>query len=156
MDRELEIAPSQPQPAQPQRVSYAPGSAIGRLEIPRVGLSAVVLEGSDSGTLRLSVDRLHNSSLPGEQGNVVLAAHRDTFFRPLRDIRAGDQISFRTTQGAFPYTLDWTRVVDPTDTEILQPTAAPSLTLVTYYPFSYMGPAPQRFIVRAVAVAAAR
>jgi len=159
VDRELEIATALPQqaqsqPEQPRRVSYALGSAIGRLEIPRLGLSAVVLEGSDTGTLRLGVGRLASSSLPGEPGNVVLAAHRDTFFRPLRNIRAGDQISLRTPQGTFPYTVDWTKVVDPSDTGVLQPTPAPSLTLVTCYPFSYIGPAPQRFIVRALPLAA--
>ena len=131
------------------------GSAIGRLEIPRIGLSVVVLEGSDSDTLRLGVGRLQNSSLPGEPGNVVLAGHRDTFFRALRTIRQGDQIAVRTEYGTFPYKVDWTRVVNPTDVEVLQPTPQPSLTLVTCYPFYYVGAAPQRFIVRAVPASAA-
>jgi sortase A len=132
------------------------GSAIGRLEIPRIGVSVVVLEGSDTEALRLGVGRLHNSALPGEPGNVVLAGHRDTFFRSLRDIRPGDRISLRTPQGTFAYTVDWTSVVNPADTAVLRPTANPALTLVTCYPFYYIGSAPQRFIVRAVPAGAAR
>lgn len=148
LDRVLDSLPAQP--ATQHRVSFRPGSAIGRLEIPRLGMSVVVLEGSDTDTLQLGVGRLRNSSLPGEPGNVVLAAHRDTFFRPLRDIRHGDRISLRTTQGTFAYTVDWTKVVSPTDVEVLKATAEPALTLVTCYPFYYIGSAPQRFIVRAL------
>jgi len=109
-----------------------------------------VLEGSDAGTLRLGVGRVRNSSLPGEPGNVVLAGHRDTFFRSLREIRKGDQLSLRTPEGTFPYTVDWTTVVNPKDTSVIMPTPSPALTLVTCYPFSYVGSAPQRFIVRAL------
>lgn len=154
LDRTLDTLP--PASMRPtHRVSYAAGSAIGRLEIPRIELSVVVLEGSDAGALRLGVGRLANSSLPGEPGNVVLAGHRDTFFRSLREIRTGDRISLRTPQGMFAYTVDWTQVVNPTDIEVLQPTPAPALTLVTCYPFYYLGSAPQRFIVRAHPVEAA-
>jgi LPXTG-site transpeptidase (sortase) family protein len=115
----------------------------------------VVLEGSDTGTLRLGVGRLRNSGLPGDAGNVVLAGHRDTFFRSLREIRPGDQISLRTPQGTFPYAVDWTTVVSPRDTSVLAQTASPALTLVTCYPFYYVGSAPQRFIVRALPLGAA-
>ena len=153
LDRALASLP--PQPAQTHAVSYEPGSAIGRLEIPRIGLSVVVLEGSDTGTLRLGIGRLRNSGMPGESGNVVLAGHRDTFFRSLREIRPGDQISLRTPQGTFPYTVDWTTVVNPGDTSVLAPTGSPALTLVTCYPFYYIGSAPQRFIVRALPPGAA-
>lgn len=147
LDRALD---SLPPPAAPQRISYEPGSALGRLEIPRIGLSVVVLEGSDTSTLRLGVGRLRNSSLPGEPGNVVLAGHRDTFFRSLREIRQGDRISLRTAQGTFPYTVEWTSVVNANETRVLLPTSSPALTLVTCYPFYYIGSAPQRFIVRAL------
>jgi sortase A len=146
LDRALDSLPAT---EQTNRISYASGSAIGRLDIPRLGLSSVVLEGSDAATLRLGVGRLHNSSLPSGSGNVVLAGHRDTVFRSLRNIRQGDQISLRTPEGQFQYSVDWTQVVDPTDTAVLQPTPEPSLTLVTCYPFYYVGSAPQRFIVRA-------
>jgi LPXTG-site transpeptidase (sortase) family protein len=149
VDRILENPQPRRRDGTPPRISYRAGSPIGRLEIPRLGLSVVVLEGSDSGTLRLGVGRLADSSLPGEPGNVVLAGHRDTFFRSLRAIRAGDRIFLRTAQGTFPYTVGWTKVVSPEDTEVLRPTSAPALTLVTCYPFYYVGPAPERFIVRA-------
>jgi sortase A len=148
LDRALDSLP--PQPASHRSIAYDQGSAIGRLEVPRIGLSVVVLEGSDTGTLRLGVGRVRNSSLPGEPGNVVLAGHRDTFFRSLREIRPGDRISLRTAEGTFPYTVDWTTVVNPKDTSVIMPTASPALTLVTCYPFSYVGSAPQRFIVRAM------
>lgn len=152
LDRTLDSLP--PLPSAPS-VSYQPGSAFGRLEIPRLGLSVVVLEGSDSGTLRLGVGRLRNSGMPGDAGNVVLAGHRDTFFRSLREIRPGDRISLRTPQGVFRYTVDWTTVVNPNDTGVLSSTGSPALTLVTCYPFYYVGSAPQRFIVRALPVGAA-
>lgn len=148
LDRVLDSLP--PQPAPHRAIVYDQGSAIGRLEVPRIGLSVVVLEGSDAGTLRLGVGRVRNSSLPGEPGNVVLAGHRDTFFRSLREIRKGDQLSLRTPEGTFPYTVDWTTVVNPKDTSVIKPTPSPALTLVTCYPFSYVGSAPQRFIVRAM------
>ena len=147
LDRRLDSIP--PTPPAPH-LTYAKGSAIGRLEIPRLGLSVVVLEGSDQGTLRLGVGRVRNSSLPGEPGNVVLAGHRDTFFRSLRLIRAGDRISVRTAAGTFSYTVDWTKVVKPTDVSVIMPTPAPALTLITCYPFYYIGSAPERFIVRAL------
>ncbi|HUB79181.1 MAG TPA: class D sortase [Bryobacteraceae bacterium] len=153
VDRELESVPEAPSTSiapRPHLPTYKKGSAIGRLEIPRLGLSTVVLEGSDAGTLRLGVGRVANSGVPGYPGNVVLAGHRDTFFRPLREIRAGDRISLRTKEGTFSYTVDWTRVVKPTDVGVIMPTASPSLTLVTCYPFYYIGAAPERFIVRAV------
>jgi sortase A len=150
LDRELETVPAAPSIAlRPHGPTYEKGSAIGRLEIPRLGLSAVVLEGSDDGTLRLGIGRVANSALPGDPGNLVLAGHRDTFFRPLREIRPGDRISLRTKEGTFSYTVDWTKVVKPTDVSVIMPTASPALTLVTCYPFYYIGSAPERFIVRA-------
>jgi sortase A len=112
-------------------------------------LSAIVLEGSDSRTLGLGVGRIPETAEPGESGNVVLSGHRDTFFRPLRGIRTGDRIAMVTRGGSYRYVVDWTAVVDPEDTATLKPTRDRSLTLVTCYPFRYVGSAPQRFIVRA-------
>ncbi|HEY3233984.1 MAG TPA: class D sortase, partial [Polyangiaceae bacterium] len=86
---------------------------------------------------------------PGEQGNVVFAAHRDTFFRPLREIRKEDRITVTTTQGTHHYTVDSSEVVDPDATEVLQASSQPLLTLITCYPFYYVGHAPKRFVVRA-------
>lgn len=126
-----------------------PGSALGRLEIARLGVNAVVRAGSDARTLRLAVGHIPGTALPGEPGNIGLAAHRDTFFRRLGTIRAGDEISVVTPQGTFRYEVQGTKVVDPKDVWVLDPTEQPSLTLVTCYPFTYLGSAPQRFIVHA-------
>jgi sortase A len=136
------------------RLSREPGSLVGRLEIPRLRMSAIVLEGSDSRTLRLGVGRIPETADPGQAGNVVLSGHRDTFFRPLRTIRAGDQVVLTTPEGPYRYVVEWTAVVDPSDSVWLKATPDRSLTLVTCYPFRYIGPAPQRFIVRAHQVAA--
>lgn len=131
------------------RVRPVRGSTIGRIEIPRLGVSAVVRSGSDARTLRLAVGHIPGTSLPGHSGNVGLAAHRDTFFRRLGDIRPEDEIIVTTPAGEFRYTVDQTRVVKPTDVWVLDPTVQPALTLVTCYPFTYIGSAPKRFIVHA-------
>jgi|SRR5687767_430256 len=125
------------------------GSAVGRLEIPRLGISAVVRAGSDARTLRLAVGHIPGTALPGEQGNVGLAAHRDTFFRRLGEIREDDEVRMVTAEGTFTYRVQGTQVVNPSDVWVLNPTDAPALTLVTCYPFTYVGSAPRRFIVRA-------
>jgi sortase A len=151
LERELRGARPGP-PARLPTFPLAPrpeGSLVGRLEIPRLGLSAVVLEGSDSKTLRVAIGRVMQTAEPGEQGNVVLGGHRDTFFRPLRQIRDGDEITLVTPGGRYQYVVDWTKVVKPTDTSSLAPTQQPALTLVTCYPFHFIGHAPERFIVRA-------
>jgi sortase A len=136
-------------PSPSTHIQKPTGSLVGRLEIPRLRFSAIVLEGSDSRTLRLGVGRIPGTANPGEAGNLVLGAHRDTFFRPLRGIRVGDSITLATTAGAYRYVVEWTEVVNPSDIDSLKATPERSLTLVTCYPFHYIGPAPQRFIVRA-------
>jgi LPXTG-site transpeptidase (sortase) family protein len=95
------------------------------------------------------VGHLDGSALPGQAGNVVLAAHRDTFFRGLRDIHNGDTVNVTTQSGPRTYKVDSTEVVDPAQTSVLDPTAKPTLTLITCYPFYFIGHAPKRFIVRA-------
>jgi sortase A len=125
------------------------GSALGLLEIPRLGVSAIVRVGSDSRTLRLAIGHIGGTALPGERGNMGLAAHRDTFFRRLGEIRPDDQVRMVTADGTFDYRVEGTRIVEPRDTWVLDPTEEPVLTLVTCYPFRYVGSAPQRFIVRA-------
>jgi sortase A len=95
------------------------------------------------------VGHIPGTALPGDSGNVGLAAHRDTFFRRLRDIRPDDEIVLTTPDGTFRYTVEGTKVVEPGDVWVLDPTEEPALTLVTCYPFTYVGSAPQRFIVRA-------
>lgn len=132
-----------------RRPRPADGTTLGRLEIPRLRVSAMVRAGSDSRTLRLAVGHIGGTSLPGEPGNIGLAAHRDTFFRRLGEIREDDLVRFVTTDGTFVYRVEGTKVVDPHDTWVLNPTEEPALTLVTCYPFRYVGSAPRRFIVRA-------
>ena len=129
----------------------APGSVLGRIEIPRLGVSAVIRAGSDARTLRLAVGHIPGTALPGQTGNVGLAGHRDTFFRRLRHIRADDEIRVVTTSGTFTFKVDTTTIVLPKDTWVLDPTPTSTLTLVTCYPFTYVGSAPKRFIVHAVA-----
>jgi len=143
-----ERAPSDATAARP-RPRPAKGEMIGRVEIPRLGVSVVVRAGSDARTLQLAVGHIAGTALPGETGNVGLAGHRDTFFRRLQDIRPDDEIRVATPHGVFTYRVERTVVVQPGDVWVLDPTDAPSLTLVTCYPFTYLGSAPQRFIVRA-------
>jgi sortase A len=132
------------------RRTFAAGSTVGRIEIPRLGVSAVIRAGSDARTLRLAVGYIPGTALPGDRGNFGLAGHRDTFFRKLRDINPDDEIRIVTADGVFNYYVQRTTIVMPQDVWVLDPTAYSALTLVTCYPFNYIGSAPKRFIVRAV------
>lgn len=125
------------------------GAVIGELSIPRLGLSTMVVEGDDTDDLKLAPGHIPGTALPGQHGNVGIAAHRDTFFRPLRLIRTGDVIGLTTMHGIYRYRVVSTTVVSPDDTRLLDPTRNDTLTLVTCYPFYYVGPAPKRFILRA-------
>ena len=126
------------------------GEMIGRVEIPRLDVSAIVRAGSDARTLQLAVGHIPGTALPGERGNVGLAGHRDTFFRRLQNIKADDEIRVVTPEGVFAYRVDRTVIVEPSDVWVLDASGnASTLTLVTCYPFTYVGSAPQRFIVRA-------
>jgi LPXTG-site transpeptidase (sortase) family protein len=125
------------------------GSTIGEMDVPRLGLEAIFVEGDSPRILRHAVGHVSETALPGEWGNVVLAGHRDTFFRPLRDIRQGDAITLKTFDGDFQYQVESTAVVPPDDIQVLQPSNKRMLTLITCFPFYYVGPAPKRFVVRA-------
>jgi sortase A len=127
----------------------ARGSALALLDIPRLGLSAVVLEGADESELKLGAGHIPGTSLPGDGGNVGVAGHRDTFFRPLRHIRKDDGIKMKTHDREYHYTVVSTEVVGPDDVHVLRPLGHEVLTLVTCYPFNFVGSAPKRFIVRA-------
>jgi sortase A len=142
--------------AAPRRRAPAPGSTIGRIEIPRLGVSSVIRAGSDARTLRLAVGYIPGTALPGEKGNVGLAGHRDTFFRKLRDINPDDEIRVTTKDGVFRYYVQRTNIVQPKDVWVLNATSYPALTLITCYPFWYVGSAPQRFVVRAALATPAR
>jgi sortase A len=133
------------------RVSVAPaaGAALGKIEIVRIGLAAMIMEGTDGRTLRHAVGHIRGTSLPGQQGNIAIAGHRDTFFRPLRNVQKDDEITLTTLDGSSRYLVDFTKVVAPEDTQVLGNSGNKTLTLVTCYPFYFVGPAPKRFIVRA-------
>lgn len=133
----------------PRQELKTEGSLVGRVEIPRIGVSSIVLEGVGSKTLRRGVGRIPGTALPENGGNVGLAAHRDSFFRGLKDIRKNDIITLKTLENTYYYRVGWTQVVLPEDTHVLEDSGAPELTLVTCYPFYYVGSAPKRFIVRA-------
>jgi sortase A len=130
------------------RISH-PGHAIAVLRIPKLGLEVPVLEGTDAITLNRGVGRIGGTAFPGQNGNIGIAGHRDGFFHGLKDIRTGDRIELRTAQRTDIYVVDRTVIVDPNDVSVLENGAAPRLTLVTCYPFHYIGPAPQRFVVEA-------
>ena len=126
------------------------GELIGRVDIPRLKLSAAVAEGDDDKTLGKAVGHLPDTPLPWQRrGNVGLAAHRDGLFRKLEGIRIGDDVRLVTTRGEFQYQVRKTHIVNPDDVWVLAPTATPTITLITCYPFSFVGNAPQRFIVQA-------
>jgi sortase A len=126
------------------------GDLVGSLTILRLHLSAVVIEGDDDSALNVAIGHLPDTPQPWDgNGNVALAAHRDTFFRPLKDVVVGDEIQVMTPRGEFLYDVRETTIVEPDDLSVLNPTERPSLTLITCYPFSYVGHAPRRFIVRA-------
>jgi LPXTG-site transpeptidase (sortase) family protein len=124
---------------------------LARLRVSRVGLEVAVLEGIEDRTLRRGAGWIPGTARPGEQGNVGIAAHRDTFFRPLREVRSGDRIELETLSTTQSYVVRSVYVVEPKATSVLQPTGEPTVTLVTCFPFNYVGPAPRRYIVQAVA-----
>ncbi len=129
------------------------GEPLATLSIPRVGLSSVVLAGVDGRELAVGVGHFPGTPLPGQPGNVALAGHRDSVFRPLRHVHPGDRILLRTPQRVVTYVVRWTRVVDPDALWVLRATGGDDLTLVTCYPFEWIGHAPKRFVVRAAEVA---
>ena len=125
------------------------GSRVGRIEISAVGLSAMILEGVGDETLRRAVGHIPGTSLPGQKGNIAIAGHRDTFFRSLRNIHKNDEITLTTLNGFYRYRVDSTKIVDPKESDVLDESDDAVLTLITCYPFYFVGSAPQRFIVRA-------
>jgi len=134
--------------------AYAPvavrsGGLVGMLDVPRLNLVTPVIEGDDDKTLRRAVGHLPDTPLPWQDGNSAIAGHRDGLFRPLRDIKVGDEIRFRTSRAAYRYRVIETSVVAPDDVSVLEKRSQPLLTLITCYPFSYVGNAPKRFIIHA-------
>jgi sortase A len=132
--------------------AVAPDGLIGRMEVVRLGVSVMVVEGTSNKTLRRAVGHIAGTALPGQDGNVGIAGHRDTFFRPLRNIQADDIITLTTLGGEYRYRVVSTKVVRPENVEVLNSDGNEILTLVTCYPFYFFGSAPDRFIVRAARV----
>jgi sortase A len=125
------------------------GTLLGRLEAPSVRMSTAVLEGSDDGTLSRGAGHIEDTPFPGESGNIGIAGHRDTVFRPLRHIKVGDPLALTTADRTYRYRVSKTLIVGPDDVYVLDPTKEPTLTLVTCYPFDFIGHAPKRFIIQA-------
>jgi sortase A len=132
--------------------AIGPDGLIGRMEIQRLALSVAVMEGTGAVTLRRAAGHIAGTALPGQTGNIGIAAHRDTFFRPLRNIQRDDIITLTTLQGEYRYRVVSTKVVSPSDVAVLNPDGSEVLTLVTCYPFYFIGAAPDRFIVRAARI----
>jgi len=132
-----------------ERQASQEGAVIANLAIPRIGLSVMVVEGDEEDDLKLAIGHIPGTARPGTPGNIGIAGHRDTFFRPLRLISKDDVIVLTTPREVDRYKVVSTRIVDRDDVRVLYPTGRDTLTLVTCYPFYYVGAAPKRFIVRA-------
>ncbi len=125
------------------------GDVLGRIEIPRLGMKVAILEGTAAQTLRLGVGHIKGTAVPGQPGNIGIAGHRDTFFRALKDIRTNDKILIQTAAGLSSYEVDKVQIVAPDDTGVLAPSDRSAITLVTCYPFQFIGGAPERLVVHA-------
>jgi sortase A len=136
--------------ADPPSSAIPEGSSLAQISIPSLHLTAMVEEGVGTATLREAVGHIPWTALPGEPGNIVVAAHRDTFFRKIGRLKAGDLIILATVSRDYRYRVESSEIVEPSDTTVLHDAGHPSLTLVTCYPFSYVGSAPERFVVRAM------
>lgn len=129
------------------------GEVLGQIRVSRLNLQAVIVEGDSGEVLDKAVGHIPGTAMPGGWGNVALAGHRDRLFRPLREIQRGDIITIESLSGSFEYEVESSFVVTPTETEVLNTTNGRELTLITCFPFNYVGSAPKRFIVRAREVA---
>ena len=127
--------------------------ALAILRIPKLNLEVPVYDGTTDAVLDIAAGRIESTALPGTPGNVGIAAHRDGFFRVLGDLKEGDALVLDTPVATEQYRVEWIRITTPTDVSVILPTPGPAVTLVGCYPFYHVGPAPQRFIVRAVPAA---
>jgi sortase A len=146
------FVPEQPASEAASPAPIGPDGLIGRMEILRLGVSVIVVEGTAHQTFRRAAGHIIGTALPGQPGNVGIAGHRDTFFRPLRNIQRDDIITLTTLRGEYRYRVVSTKVVSPDNVAVLNSDGNEILTLVTCYPFYYVGPAPERFIVRAARI----
>jgi sortase A len=140
---------AQTHPPTPAEPSIKDGTVVGRLAVPRLHIRAMVREGNSDHTLSIALGRIPGTAFPGRQGNVGIAGHRDSLFRGLKNIATNDEITFETPSARYVYRVEGTQIVKPEDVGVLKAGPAPELTLVTCYPFEYVGSAPDRFIVKA-------
>jgi len=151
--RRLPGDPDSPSPTGTSgRLKIDIGAVVARLDAPSVNLSTAVLEGSDDAILNRGAGHIEDTALPGEPGNIGIAGHRDTVFRPVRRMHVGDELTLSTGDRVYRYRISRTLIVGPDDVYVLDPTRTPTLTLVTCYPFDFVGHAPKRFIVQATLV----
>jgi sortase A len=122
---------------------------LGRVDVPHIHLSAMIAEGATARVLDRAAGHVPGTAWPGQAGNTALAAHRDTFFRRLGELRTGDIIKVTVPYAVYTYRVTFTDIVNPSETWVLQPAYGQMLTLITCYPFQFVGSAPKRFIVRA-------
>ena len=148
LDRQIETRPATAAPPL-RRIPLAQGALIGRLAIPRLNVRSVVREGAGQDTLDLALGHIPGTALPGQPGNVGVAGHRDTLFRGLRNVEKNDVILFQTPAATYRYQVESTAIVKPQEVDVLNAGFYPEMTLVTCYPFNYVGSAPDRFIVKA-------
>ena len=148
-DRQERIIPGRPDAA-PAHSVLRPGSVVGRIEVPRLKLAYALLEGTDNRTLDKSVGHVEGTALPGESGNIGVAGHRNTHFRELEWIRRGDEIVLTSPHGQFRYYVEWARLFSQNEIAVLDSSHGPAVTLVTCFPFEYVGSAPLRYVVRAL------
>jgi sortase A len=137
--------------------AVVPGTVLGQFEVPRLALSYVLLEGTDNRTLGRSVGHVEGTGLPGSAGNISIAGHRDTHFRKLEWIHRDDEIVLTSRDGTRDvYRVEWSRLFAPGDVQVLDESHGPAVTLITCFPFEYVGSAPLRLVVRALPVDATR
>jgi sortase A len=146
-----------PQANRPQPPSTDPAREhpIGRIDVPSLALSAPISGDVDDRSLRLGVGHIRGTAMPGGLGTVGLAGHRDSFFRPLRRIQPGMEVNLTDSSGTFHYLVDSTEIVTPDKVSVLDIASQPELTLITCFPFNFVGAAPRRFIVHAHLLSAA-
>lgn len=147
---ESQVPPTDVHSGESLHESLDEGAYVGQLSIPKLDATWRLVEGTSDSALRMGPGHLTGSPLPGSSGNAVIAGHRDTHFRVLKDVGVGDEIVIERNSRRFAYKVVETRIVDSTDTRVLSPASRPTLTLITCYPFGFVGAAPRRFIVKAV------
>jgi len=149
-EREVAVIAVTPPAPVDQVIDLREGDVVGRLEVPRIGMSLMVFQGIGERILTIGAGHVPSTSLPGADGNIAIAAHRDTFFRKLEGIRAGDAIRVSTVRQTYEFIVDSTEIVDPDDVQVMESRGRSELTLITCYPFYFVGAAPRRFIVHAL------